>query len=299
MVIVINMNKKTGQGHKEIEIKIEENKSRQVTFSKRRNGLFKKSVELCVLTGAKIAIIVNSLGGRVFAFGHPNIDALINAYLANEKNVDVDVDALQTNEFKEYYAEVQPNGNFEDASNELILTDEKVVGFQIGEVFAYVPKDEVEIKIEQMQETTAKHLEKQKIIKDTVIDFLVGWRHPFRVRAYCQSQKTPGFRFGDKGRSDHYEAYLVGPAYPAQLVVGFQGRALPVPKTPGSDLVTKEDDKGRALPVPKTPRSDFVTNEDQKVFQEELGRNPKHYVLMATLVVASWGILFCLCSFGL
>ncbi|GJS17464.1 agamous-like MADS-box protein AGL62 [Tanacetum coccineum] len=79
MVIVNNMNKKTA----------------------------KKSVELCVLTGAKIAIIVNSLGGRVFAFGHPNIDALINAYLANEKNVDVDVDALQTNEFKEYYAEVQ------------------------------------------------------------------------------------------------------------------------------------------------------------------------------------------------
>ncbi|GKF04011.1 agamous-like MADS-box protein AGL62, partial [Tanacetum coccineum] len=106
MVIVNNMNKKIGQGHKEIEIKkIEENKSRQVTFSERRNGLFKKSVELCVLTGAKIAIIVNSLGGHVFAFGHPNIDALINAYLSNEKNVDVDVDALQTNEFKEYYAE--------------------------------------------------------------------------------------------------------------------------------------------------------------------------------------------------
>ena len=78
---------------KKIEIKkIEENNSRQVTFFKRRNGLFKKAAELCVLTGAKIAIIVNSLGGRVFAFGHPNVDALINAYLANEKSVDADVD---------------------------------------------------------------------------------------------------------------------------------------------------------------------------------------------------------------
>nr|GEV25635.1 agamous-like MADS-box protein AGL62 [Tanacetum cinerariifolium] len=49
MVIVNNMNKKTSQGRKKIEIKkIEENSSRQVTFSKRRNGLFKKAAELCV-----------------------------------------------------------------------------------------------------------------------------------------------------------------------------------------------------------------------------------------------------------
>ncbi|GKG11762.1 agamous-like MADS-box protein AGL62 [Tanacetum coccineum] len=78
MVPVNNMNKKTSHGRKKIEIKkIEENNNRQVTFSKRRNGLFKKAAELCVLTGAKIAIIVNSPGGRVFAFGHPNVDALI------------------------------------------------------------------------------------------------------------------------------------------------------------------------------------------------------------------------------
>ncbi|GJV99114.1 agamous-like MADS-box protein AGL62 [Tanacetum coccineum] len=112
MVIVNNMNNKTNQGRKKIEIKkIEENNSRQVTFSKRRNGLFKKAAELCVLTGAKIAIIVNSPGGRVFAFGHPNVDALINTYLANGKDVDVDVDvgqsALPTNDFNQHYAKVQ------------------------------------------------------------------------------------------------------------------------------------------------------------------------------------------------
>ncbi|GKA76250.1 agamous-like MADS-box protein AGL62 [Tanacetum coccineum] len=90
MVPVNNMNKKTSHGRKKIEIKkTEEKNNRQVTFSKRRNGLFKKAAELCVLTGAKIAFIVNSPGGRVFAFGHPNVDALINTYIANEKNVDV------------------------------------------------------------------------------------------------------------------------------------------------------------------------------------------------------------------
>nr|XP_027101424.1 agamous-like MADS-box protein AGL62 [Coffea arabica] len=75
------MKKKTTQGRKKIEIKKIDNLSnRQVTFSKRRVGLFKKASELCVLTGAEVAIIVHSLGKRVFAFGHPNIDAVINRY---------------------------------------------------------------------------------------------------------------------------------------------------------------------------------------------------------------------------
>ncbi|GJV50768.1 agamous-like MADS-box protein AGL62 [Tanacetum coccineum] len=126
MVPVNNMNKKTSHGRKKIEIKkIEENNNRQVTFSKRRNGLFKKAAELCVLTGAKIAIIVNSPGGRVFAFGHPNVDALINTYIANEKNVDVDVDmgqsALPVNEFNQYYAEVSCELELEKRHKDMIL----------------------------------------------------------------------------------------------------------------------------------------------------------------------------------
>ncbi|GKA41669.1 agamous-like MADS-box protein AGL62 [Tanacetum coccineum] len=43
----------------------------QVTFSKRRTGLFKKASELCVLTGAEMAILVQSPGGHCYAFGHP------------------------------------------------------------------------------------------------------------------------------------------------------------------------------------------------------------------------------------
>ncbi|XP_071701120.1 probable prefoldin subunit 4 [Rutidosis leptorrhynchoides] len=63
----------------------------------------------------------------------------------------------------------EANENFEDASNELILTDEEVVRFQIGEVFAHLPKDEVETRIEQMQETTAKHLQQLMEEKELII----------------------------------------------------------------------------------------------------------------------------------
>lgn len=74
-------NPKTSRGRQKIEIKkIEEESKRQVTFSKRRRGLFKKSAELSVLTGAKIAAITFSKCGRIYKFGH--VDTLINNYLS-------------------------------------------------------------------------------------------------------------------------------------------------------------------------------------------------------------------------
>ncbi|XP_059654656.1 agamous-like MADS-box protein AGL62 [Cornus florida] len=73
---------KTTQGRKKIEIKkIEQLNNRQVTFSKRRGGLFKKASEICILSGAEVAVIVSSPGGRVFSFGHESVDAVINKYV--------------------------------------------------------------------------------------------------------------------------------------------------------------------------------------------------------------------------
>ncbi|KAG6647284.1 hypothetical protein I3843_07G066800 [Carya illinoinensis] len=63
----------------------------------------------------------------------------------------------------------ETNDNLEDASNELILTDEEVIRFQIGEVFAHVPKEEVEGRIEQMKEVTGQNLEKLEAEKDSVL----------------------------------------------------------------------------------------------------------------------------------
>lgn len=48
--------------------KIEDATSRQVTFSKRRNGLLKKAYELSVLCDAQVAVIVFSQNGRLFEF---------------------------------------------------------------------------------------------------------------------------------------------------------------------------------------------------------------------------------------
>ncbi|KAK4438014.1 Agamous-like MADS-box protein [Sesamum alatum] len=77
------MAKKPSMGRQKIKIeKIEVKNHLQVTFSKRRSGLFKKASELCTLCGVEIAIIVFSPAGKVFSFGHPNVESIIDRFLA-------------------------------------------------------------------------------------------------------------------------------------------------------------------------------------------------------------------------
>ncbi|XP_018733022.2 agamous-like MADS-box protein AGL62 [Eucalyptus grandis] len=94
MVVVKKLTKtpKPSKGRKKIEIKKITNKSsQQVTFSKRRSGLFKKASELCILCGAQIAIIVFSPVHKIFCFGYPNVDFVIDRYI-RETSTDVPQD---------------------------------------------------------------------------------------------------------------------------------------------------------------------------------------------------------------
>ena len=61
------MKKQGRRGRREMR-RIEDATSRQVTFSKRRNGLLKKSYELSVLCDAEVALIVVSPRGRLYQF---------------------------------------------------------------------------------------------------------------------------------------------------------------------------------------------------------------------------------------
>ncbi|XP_010483690.1 PREDICTED: agamous-like MADS-box protein AGL62 [Camelina sativa] len=75
---------KKSKGRQKIEmIKMKNESNLQVTFSKRRSGLFKKASELCTLCGAEIAIIVFSPGRKVFSFGHPSVETVIDRFLNN------------------------------------------------------------------------------------------------------------------------------------------------------------------------------------------------------------------------
>ncbi|XP_011036973.1 PREDICTED: agamous-like MADS-box protein AGL62 [Populus euphratica] len=81
-MVMLNKRKKQTQGRQKIEIKqIEEKSNLQVTFSKRRGGLVKKASELSLLCGAQVAILAFSPGKKVFAFGHPDVDMVLDRYL--------------------------------------------------------------------------------------------------------------------------------------------------------------------------------------------------------------------------
>ncbi|KAG6508807.1 hypothetical protein ZIOFF_034189 [Zingiber officinale] len=76
-------NRKTSLGRQKIEIKrIEREEARQVCFSKRRAGLFKKANELSVLCGANLAVVVFSPAGKPFSFGHPSVDSVLDRFVS-------------------------------------------------------------------------------------------------------------------------------------------------------------------------------------------------------------------------
>nr|ACU18363.1 unknown [Glycine max] len=68
-------------GRGRVELKRIENKiNRQVTFSKRRNGLLKKAYELSVLCDAEVALIIFSSRGKLYEFGSVGTTNTIERY---------------------------------------------------------------------------------------------------------------------------------------------------------------------------------------------------------------------------
>ncbi|KAL6964226.1 hypothetical protein U1Q18_035284 [Sarracenia purpurea var. burkii] len=60
--------------------KIDNLTARQVTFSKRRRGLFKKALELSTLCDAEIALIVFSATGRLFEYASSSMNQVIERH---------------------------------------------------------------------------------------------------------------------------------------------------------------------------------------------------------------------------
>ncbi|AQK92317.1 Agamous-like MADS-box protein AGL62 [Zea mays] len=76
--------RRPSMGRQKIEIRrIESDEARQVCFSKRRAGLFKKASELSILCGADVAAVVFSPAGKAFSFGHPSVESVVERFLAS------------------------------------------------------------------------------------------------------------------------------------------------------------------------------------------------------------------------
>ncbi|XP_008669318.1 MADS-box transcription factor 27 isoform X2 [Zea mays] len=60
--------------------RIDNSTSRQVTFSKRRNGIFKKARELAILCDAEVGLVIFSSTGRLYEYASTSIKSVIDRY---------------------------------------------------------------------------------------------------------------------------------------------------------------------------------------------------------------------------
>ncbi|KAG6497118.1 MADS-box transcription factor 23-like isoform X1 [Zingiber officinale] len=65
--------------------RIDDATSRQVTFSKRRNGLLKKAKELAILCDAQVGVAVFSSTGRLYEFSNTSMKSVIDRYTASKE----------------------------------------------------------------------------------------------------------------------------------------------------------------------------------------------------------------------
>nr|GMC49684.1 agamous-like MADS-box protein AGL62 [Ipomoea batatas] len=111
---------RTSRGRQRIEmVKIQKKSNLEVTFSKRRIGLFKKASVFSTLCGADVAIIVFSpAGNKVFSFGHPTVEAVVERFLGENNPAPVNETgggALATEQF----IEAQRNARVQELNMEL------------------------------------------------------------------------------------------------------------------------------------------------------------------------------------
>ncbi|KAM0906248.1 hypothetical protein ACQ4PT_016925 [Festuca glaucescens] len=61
---------------------ITNDKERDVTFFKRRFGLFKSATDLSIVTGARVAVILETDRGKMHSFGTPSAKPIVDAFLS-------------------------------------------------------------------------------------------------------------------------------------------------------------------------------------------------------------------------
>ncbi|GMQ09666.1 hypothetical protein CsSME_00052952 [Camellia sinensis var. sinensis] len=84
-----------------VELKrIENPSSRQVTFSKRRNGLLKKAFELSILCDAEVALLIFSPSGKAYQFCSHDMDRTISRYRSEVRLSQFNDQGLRTMEVR-------------------------------------------------------------------------------------------------------------------------------------------------------------------------------------------------------
>nr|GMC66792.1 agamous-like MADS-box protein AGL61 [Ipomoea batatas] len=90
-----NTSRRVTRGRQRIPLaRIENDAHRNVTFSKRRTGLFKKASEMSTLCGTEIAIVVFSPSGKAFTFSNPDLNTVLTKYFVQKPTTEANIPEL-------------------------------------------------------------------------------------------------------------------------------------------------------------------------------------------------------------
>ncbi|XBI14286.1 hypothetical protein VPH35_140898 [Triticum aestivum] len=75
---------------------IHNDKDRDLTFYKRRSGLFKRATDISALTRARVAVVLETNNGKMHSFGKPLADPIVDAFLFGAPQVVTSADEATT-----------------------------------------------------------------------------------------------------------------------------------------------------------------------------------------------------------
>ncbi|CAJ2664154.1 unnamed protein product [Trifolium pratense] len=108
--------------------RIENESNRQVTFSKRRNGLLKKAFELSVLCDAEVALIVFSTTGKLYEFSSTSsINKTVERYQSKVKDLALGIIGVQENTQHQKECDINSTKKLEN----LELSKRKLLGDEL------------------------------------------------------------------------------------------------------------------------------------------------------------------------
>ncbi|KAK6945922.1 TB2/DP1/HVA22-related protein [Dillenia turbinata] len=198
--------KKT-KGRQRIPIgKLENQCNLQVTFSKRRSGLFKNVRELCILTGAEAAVVVFSPGNKVYSFGHPFVENVVNRFL--DQNPPMGPSSSQLIDFERDSNLRELNSQLERVLNHLDMEkrrgEELENAMRASQMRNWWEAPVEELSVEQLQILkTAMDSLKQEVEKDSRVQMEKAM-NPFPYYAgMCAPVGNPSVAAG-AGRNGNY-----------------------------------------------------------------------------------------------
>ncbi|KAG4945438.1 hypothetical protein JHK87_041445 [Glycine soja] len=115
--------------------KIDNINARQVTFSKRRKGLFKKAQELSTLCDAEIALIVFSATGKLFEYASSSMQQTLERRNQHSGIQGLDNPSIGQQLESDSFGMLPLRKEIEDKTNELSqLNEEELQGLKIKEL---------------------------------------------------------------------------------------------------------------------------------------------------------------------